>query len=533
MKEKRIFGIIESASGFTKAQQLKVAVSLFVLLVSIPLTTYLGALKYQQLRVKAANYYSTLLLVPVTPGNLYPGNNFSVEVNLNTGQAGSSPVAIDAADVILRYDNTKFTATHITPGTIFKTYIGKSYGGSLDSTAIDQTSGTITLSGLAFDDTPGAEQPTTPFAGTGVFATISFQVKSGLTSASDSEIYFDWGLKSSTCTSGDLEARKACTTDTNVVQHGTAAEVLNDAQPTTIHIAFVCANGQTRACTATNGCQGTQTCANQAWGTCTTSLQRCPDPGVVCLANCGACVPGTGGTCTATNGCSGTRTCQTNRTWGTCTSALTKCSDEVCRADCGVCTSGQTQACTASNGCPGSQACTADRQWGTCETTLSYCPADKTCQVDCGECVPSATRACETADHFAGTETCGTNRHWSGTCVPGPNCAAGYTKCGDGKCKVSCAECTAGETRSCNGSDTWGTFVGGAEVCGADSQWAGVCTRKRGDFNGDGAVNSFDLATLFNEWNVGASKPSVCDIHPVPGDGRVNSFDLAVFWTLW
>jgi hypothetical protein len=49
-----------------------------------------------------------------------------------------------------------------------------------------------------------------------------------------------------------------------------------------------CTNGQTQSCSAANTCAGTQTCTNNAWGACTTTLQKCSD------GSCQASCPGTG-----------------------------------------------------------------------------------------------------------------------------------------------------------------------------------------------------------------------------------------------
>jgi hypothetical protein len=46
----------------------------------------------------------------------------------------------------------------------------------------------------------------------------------------------------------------------------------------------VCTTSQTQQCAATNGCTGTQTCSNNAWGTCTTNLQKCTDG--TCATTC-------------------------------------------------------------------------------------------------------------------------------------------------------------------------------------------------------------------------------------------------------
>ena len=56
----------------------------------------------------------------------------------------------------------------------------------------------------------------------------------------------------------------------------------------------------------------------------------------------------------------------------------------------------------------------------------------------------------------------------------------------------------------------------------------------RGDFNGDGIVDSQDIGLLMVEFNAGEAKPEYCRLFcDLDGDGYVNGLDLGMFFTLW
>lgn len=133
---------------------------------------------------------ATLSLSP-SSGTFNQGCNFSLNVNLDTAGAQT-----DGTDAILVYDTSKLTATSISAGTIYPDYPGNN---------IDP-SGKITISGLA--------SVTSPFQGQGTLATINFTVKENVTGAT--QINFDFDFND-----------KAKTTDSNVVQRGTVADILN------------------------------------------------------------------------------------------------------------------------------------------------------------------------------------------------------------------------------------------------------------------------------------------------------------------
>lgn len=135
---------------------------------------------------------ATLSLSP-SSGTFNRGCNLAVNINLDTGGAQT-----DGTDAILIFDPTRLTATSIISGSIYADYPGNN---------IDTVNGKITISGLA--------SVTQPFTGLGVLATINFTIKSdapqGVT-----QVNFDFDSNN-----------KTKTTDSNVVQRGTVADILN------------------------------------------------------------------------------------------------------------------------------------------------------------------------------------------------------------------------------------------------------------------------------------------------------------------
>lgn len=135
---------------------------------------------------------ATLSLDPAS-GAFNTECTFSLNVNLDTGG-----VATDGTDAILAYDTSRFTATSITKGTIYPDYPGNN---------IDAASGKITISGLA--------SVSTPFSGKGTLATVNFKVAKEAT-AGVTQMTFDFDPNN-----------KAETRDSNVVERGTVADILN------------------------------------------------------------------------------------------------------------------------------------------------------------------------------------------------------------------------------------------------------------------------------------------------------------------
>lgn len=135
---------------------------------------------------------ATLSLSPAS-GTFNKSCTFSLQINLNTGG-----VQTDGTDAILIYDSSRFTATSITSGTIYPDYPGNN---------IDETDGKITVSGLA--------SISSAFSGSGTLATVNFTVND-TTQTGATQIKFDFDPND-----------KAKTTDSNVVERGTVADILN------------------------------------------------------------------------------------------------------------------------------------------------------------------------------------------------------------------------------------------------------------------------------------------------------------------
>lgn len=135
---------------------------------------------------------ATLSLSPAS-GTFNKGCAFNLEIKLDTGEQQT-----DGTDAIILYDQGKLTATTPTAGTIYADYPG---------TNVDENSGKITISGLA--------SVSSAFSGQGTLATLHFTVKD--TSATGATmIKFDFDSNDRTKT-----------TDSNVVQRGTVADVLS------------------------------------------------------------------------------------------------------------------------------------------------------------------------------------------------------------------------------------------------------------------------------------------------------------------
>ncbi|MBI2020255.1 hypothetical protein HYS94_02435 [Candidatus Daviesbacteria bacterium] len=135
---------------------------------------------------------ATLVLSPAS-GTFNKGCNFSLNIDLNTGGAQT-----DGTDAIILYDTSRFTATSIQSGTIYPDYPGNN---------IDEANGRITVSGLA--------SVSTPFTGQGTLATLNFTVKDTAPTGAV-QVRFDFDPND-----------KAKTTDSNVVQRGTVADILS------------------------------------------------------------------------------------------------------------------------------------------------------------------------------------------------------------------------------------------------------------------------------------------------------------------
>lgn len=137
---------------------------------------------------------ATLSMTP-SSGQMNKGCDVTVTIELDT--QGSQT---DGTDVILTYDPTVLSIqqTDITKGKIYADYPGNS---------VDSTTGKISVSGIA--------SVSEAYTGKGTFATLKFKVNSAAAAAS-TNVSFDFDPNN-----------KTKTTDSNVVERGTIADVLS------------------------------------------------------------------------------------------------------------------------------------------------------------------------------------------------------------------------------------------------------------------------------------------------------------------
>lgn len=136
---------------------------------------------------------ATLSLSPST-GTFNKGCTYTIDVVLDTGGAQT-----DGTDAIIKFDQSIFNVNStLKPGTIYSDYPGNN---------VDSTNGKITISGLA--------SVSSPFSGKGTLGSFTFTVKDTAPTAA-TQMTFDFDA-----------SNKAKTSDSNVVERGTVAEVLN------------------------------------------------------------------------------------------------------------------------------------------------------------------------------------------------------------------------------------------------------------------------------------------------------------------
>ncbi len=136
---------------------------------------------------------ATLSLSPST-GTFNRTCTYSIDVVLDTGGAQT-----DGSDAIIKYDPALFNiSSQIKQGTIYSDYPGNN---------VNDTTGKMTISGLA--------SVSSPFSGKGTLGTFTFTVKDAAATGV-SQMTFDFDPNNKTKTS-----------DSNVVERGTVAEVLN------------------------------------------------------------------------------------------------------------------------------------------------------------------------------------------------------------------------------------------------------------------------------------------------------------------
>lgn len=152
-----------------------------------------GAISYLVISPIAA-LAATLSFDP-SSGVVNKGCEISVKISLDT-----QGVQTDGTDVIVLFTPAQLSTTtsQITNGTIYPEYPGNS---------VDAT-GKISISGIS--------SVSNPYSGTGTFATIKFNVASTLKENDKINLNFDFDANN-----------KTKTTDTNVVERGTIADVLS------------------------------------------------------------------------------------------------------------------------------------------------------------------------------------------------------------------------------------------------------------------------------------------------------------------
>lgn len=137
---------------------------------------------------------ATLSFDPAS-GVINKGCEISIKISLDT-----QGVQTDGTDVIVLYTPAQLSVStsQITNGTIYPEYPGNSV----------DPSGKISISGIS--------SVSSPFSGTGTFATIKFNVASTLAVDTKVNLNFDFDPNN-----------KTKTTDSNVVERGTIADVLS------------------------------------------------------------------------------------------------------------------------------------------------------------------------------------------------------------------------------------------------------------------------------------------------------------------
>lgn len=138
-------------------------------------------------------YAATLSITPST-GQINKGCDVTFTIEMDTQGAQT-----DGTDVILSYDPAKMTIaqTDITNGKIYADYPGNS---------VDAAAGKVSISGIA--------QVSEAFSGKGTFATLKFKVLSSASGNATLKFDFDPNNKTNS-------------TDSNVVERGTVADVLS------------------------------------------------------------------------------------------------------------------------------------------------------------------------------------------------------------------------------------------------------------------------------------------------------------------
>lgn len=141
---------------------------------------------------------ATLSLSP-SSGTFNRSCNFNLDIRLDTAAAQT-----DGADAIVIYDPTRISATSITSGSIYTEYPGNNI---CENDNLCPGIGRILVSGLS--------SVSSAFSGQGSLATVKFTVKENAPTGV-TQIKFDFD-----------PSDKSKTTDSNVVQRGTASDILS------------------------------------------------------------------------------------------------------------------------------------------------------------------------------------------------------------------------------------------------------------------------------------------------------------------
>lgn len=189
----------------------------------------------------AAAMAATLTLNPAS-GTFNKSCEVTVRIDLDT-----QSVQTDGTDVILIYNPSQLSSStsQITNGTVYPDYPGNS---------VDNTAGKISISGIS--------SVSSPFTGTGTFATVKFNVANTLTANTPVTIKFDFDPNN-----------KTKTTDTNIVERGTIADVLSSVTDGS----FTAGTGQ---CSGSASPSGTGTGTGTGTGVSAGQGQTLPGSGV-------------------------------------------------------------------------------------------------------------------------------------------------------------------------------------------------------------------------------------------------------------
>ena len=241
-------------------------------------------------------------------------------------------------------------------------------------------------------------------------------------------------------------------------------------------------------------------CCDEAWDA------SCAEAADILCGDCGgACGnPAAGSCCTArtTPGCSDDRCCLSiclvdppccSQAWDNACAQTARQVCGVCGPGCGAATSGDCCAAHTTPSCSDAACC------------ATVCAQDPFCcesewDTNCAEAALDACAPC--------SEVCGAPG--AGDCCTGHATAA----CSDAAC---CELICAADSFCCN--------IEWDNTCAAQARTQCMTCRTPGDLNGDGVVNSADLAILLSAWGTPGGD--------LDGDGFTSSSDIGILLTIW